>query len=148
MEILSLDQQKKAILYAPKDLLWKILDAEEGSWLKILSLLPEDYYAQFLNKLRLLGIEDNQQVKNMAKIYVQNKVRMDHLQEAVVHAWNPADMEDATSFLKANGFLRRPLLPLNLQAEVDDSAIIAEALSIPRATRERFARMAKGVSPR
>jgi hypothetical protein len=122
MEVLPLDQQKKAVLYAPKDLLWKIAE-EEDAWLKLLGILPEDYYNQFLSRLRLLGVADAGQMKNMAKVYVQNKVRVDHLQEAVAAAWSPSDLEDGTSWLKENGFLNRPLAPLSLQAKTEKEAI-------------------------
>lgn len=150
MEILPLDQQKKAVLYAPKDLLWKIAE-EEDAWLKLLGILPDEYYNQFLAKLRLLGVAEPQQMKNMAKVYVQNKVRLDHLQEAVTAAWNPGDLEDSTSWLKENGFLDRPLNPINVHAELsahDLEAVIAEAAAVPRATRLRLARSAKGIRPK
>lgn len=150
MEILSLDEQKKAILYAPKDLLWKVAD-EENAWLKLLKVLPEQYYHQFLGRLRLMGVSEPGQMKNMAKVYIQNKVRADHLQEAIASVWNPSSLEDATSYLKENGFLNRPLMPLNLQASISDDElleIVAEAKSLPAATRMRLARKAKGISPK
>lgn len=117
MEVLTLAQQKEAVLFAPKDLLWKILDEEEA-WLQILGVLPEEYYNQFLVKLRLLGVEDANQIRNMAKVYVRNKVHADHLQEAVAVSWHPTNLEEATSWLKENEFLERPLGPMNLTAEV------------------------------
>lgn len=145
METLPLDQQKKAVLYAPKDLLWKIAE-EEDAWLKLLGILPDPYYNQFLGKLRLLGVEDRAQIKTMAKVYIKNKVRMDHLQEAVAAAWHPSDLEEATSYLKELGVLNRPLMPLNLQAEVEEVVKEAQALSL--STKLRLARRAHGVSPK
>jgi len=150
MDVLPLDQQKKAVLYAPKDLLWKIAE-EEDAWLKLLKLLPEQYYNQFLGRLRLMGVADPNQIRNMAKVYVQNKARLDHLQEAIAAAWSPTNLEEATSYLKENGFLNRPLMPLNLQAEASDEeirAVVAEVEAMPRATRLRLARAAKGTSPK
>ncbi len=148
MEVLPLDQQKKAVLYAPKDLLWKIAE-EEDAWLKLLGILPEDYYAQFLGRLRLMGVEDPNQMKNMAKVYVQNKVRLDHLQEALAAAWNPNDLEEGTSWLKEKGFLNRPLAPLSLQAETAQiKEVMAEAAAMPLVTRLRLARAAKGTRPK
>jgi len=150
MDVLPLDQQKKAVLYAPKELLWRIVE-EESAWLKMFKVLPEQYYSQFLGRLRLLGIKNEEQMRNMAKVYVQNKVRLDHLQEAVALVWKPTDLEDSTSWLKANGFLNRPLMPLNLQADANTSfteeeirEVVAEARAIPKATRLRMARAGKG----
>jgi len=148
MDTLPLDQQKKAVLYAPKELLWKIVE-EESAWLKLFKVLPEEYYSQFLGRLRLLGVNSEDQIRNMAKVYVQNKVRLDHLQEAVATVWSPSDLEDATSWLKANGFLNRPLMPLNLQASTDLTEdevreVVAEAAAVPHATRTRLARAGKG----
>ena len=155
MDVLPLDQQKKAVLYAPKELLWKIIE-EESAWLTMFKVLPEDYYTQFLARLRLLGVKDKNQMRNMAKVYVQNKVRLDHLQEAVALVWKPSDLEDSTSWLKANGFLNRPLMPLNLQATAESDSmdeewtaeevmdVVAEAQGLSYATRVRLARMGKG----
>jgi len=145
MDILPLDQQKKAILYAPKHLLWDILEEDQG-WLKIFSVLPQEYYTQFLGRLRTIGTTNDDQVRNMAKVYVKNKVRLDHLQEAIALVWKPQDLEDSTSFLKEKGFLNRPLMPLNLQAEVKQ--VIAAASTVSAATKLRLARQANGASPK
>lgn len=149
MDVLPLDQQKKAVLYAPKALLWKIAE-EEDAWLKLLGILPESYYNQFLGRMRLLGVAEPTQMRNMAKVYLKNKVHLDDLQEAVAASWNPQDLEDATSFLKANGFLDSPA-PLNLQAQTTDEEIrevVAEAAAMPPSTRLRLARAANGVRPK
>lgn len=147
MDVLPLDQQKKAILYAPKDLLWKIIE-EEQAWLKIFKALPDEYFESFIKKLRRLGINDNDAnaVRTQAEAHVRYKVRHDHLQQALVKVWNPTDLEESTSWLKENGFLDRPLMPLNLKAEFQKVA--REASSVPRATRERMARAAGGKGPK
>lgn len=123
MEVLPLDQQKKAVLYAPKNLLWKIAE-EEDAWLKLLGILPEKYYNQFLGQLRLLAVDDPNQMRNLAKTYVQSKVHLDHLQEAVAASWNPQDLEDATSFLQVHGFLKPAEDTLNVQADTQKDAFI------------------------
>jgi len=147
MDILPLDQQKKAVLYAPKDLLWKIAD-EEDAWLKLLGILPEEYYTSFLTRLKLMGVSEENQMRNMARVYVQNKVRLDHLQEAIAAAWNPSSLEDGTSWLKEQGFLNRPLMPLNLSAAAQIREVVAEAAAMPKSTRMRLARAAKGARPK
>lgn len=145
MDVLPLDQQKKAILYAPKDLLWKIVE-EETAWLKIFKILPDEYFSSFLKGLRRVGVTDPEKVRAHAETYVRSKVRHDHLQKALVKVWSPSDLEEATSWLKENGFLSRPLMPLNLQADM--RAVFHEAAAIPPATRARYARMANGKGPR
>ena len=145
MDVLPLDQQKKAILYAPKNLLWKIV-AEESAWLKVFKVLPEEYFDSFLKALRRLGVRDPKKIRAQAETYVRNKVRHDHLQKALVKVWNPSDLEDATSWLKEHGFLGRPLMPVNLQAET--KKILREAASTPIATRARYVRLAQGKGPR
>ena len=145
MDVLPLDQQKKAILYAPKDLLWKIVE-EESAWLKIFKVLPYEYFSSFLKGLRRLGVTDPKKVRAHAETYVRNKVRHDHLQKALVKVWNPSDLEEATSWLKEHGFLGRPLMPMNLQAET--RKVLREAASTPPATRARYARRAGGKGPR
>lgn len=146
MEILPIDQQKKAILYAPKELLWKILD-EEKAWLKIFRVLPDEYFRQFLTKMRNNAVTDKEQLRTQAAMYIKNKVRYDHLQEAIAKVWNPTDLEDSTSWLKEQGFLDRPLTPLNLQASTVRE-IVAAAAATPKATRERLARSANNQRPR
>jgi len=149
MKVLPLDQQKKAILYAPKDLLWLILE-EDSAWLKMFKVLPGPYYEQFLAKLRLIGVTEDDAIRNMAKMYIQNKVKLDHLQEAIATTWKPKDLEDATSWLKENGFINRPLMPLNLQAETTKrtASVIKKAMSLPEATKARLVRAAKGSRPK
>lgn len=145
MDVLPLDQQKKAILYAPKHLLWKIVE-EESAWLKIFKALPPEYFSSLLKALRRLGVTDPDKVRAHAETYVRNKVRHDHLQQALVKVWNPSDLEEATSWLKENGFLGRPLAPLNLQAEFE--SVLREAAAVSPATRARYARTANGKGPR
>jgi hypothetical protein len=144
METLPLDQQKKAILYAPKELLWKIME-EETAWLKIFKILPDEYFESFLAGLRRLGVTEAEKVRAHAETYVRDRVRYDHLQKALVKVWSPSDLEEATSWLKENGFLGRPLMPLNLQAA---KAILREAAAVPKATRARYARRAGGKGPK
>jgi len=145
MDVLPVDQQKKSILYAPKDLLWRILK-EESAWLKIFKALPDEYFDSFLSGLRRLSVSDPEKIRAQAETYVRNKVRLDHLQDAIIAVWNPSDLEEATSWLKENGFLGRPLMPVNLHAEFAE--IIREASVVPVATRARYARRAEGKGPR
>mgnify|MGYP000250563420 CR=1 FL=1 len=117
MEVLSLEDQKKALLYAPKDLLCLIL-AEDKAWVRLFKVIPEDYFIDFVEGLRSLGIsqQDDSVIMSHAEVYVRDKVQTGHLQSALSSVWNPKDLDDSTSWLKAHGFLRRPSLPLNLQA--------------------------------
>jgi hypothetical protein len=141
MEVLPLDQQKKAILFAPKELLWKIVE-DEQAWVSLFRALPDEYYSQFLALCRRNHVKDPGKIRSFAQSYVKNKVRYDHLQKAVTDSWNPENLEEATSWLKENGFLNRPLMPLNL------AAMVREAATTPRATRERLARAANNESPK
>lgn len=145
MDMLPLEEQKKAVLYASKDLLWAILE-EEDSWLKIFSVLPRDYYTQFLGKLRTTGAKEEDQVRNMAQVYIKNKVKLDDLQNALSLVWKPTDLEEGSSWLTENGFLdRKP--STNLQASYFKK-IIREAASVPLSTKTRWARAANGESPK
>lgn len=146
MRTLSIEDQKKAILYAPKDLLWEIIEAD-SAWLKIFYVLPPEYLKSFLGALRRSAVDtsNKDKLRAHAETYVRHKVRHDHLQEALVQVWNPEDLEEATSWLKEKGFLGRPLMPLNLQAAKD---VIRKAKATPLATRERYARSAGGKGPK
>jgi len=149
MKTLPLDEQKRAILYAPKDLLWAILE-EDSAWLKLFKVLPIDYYNQFLDRLRLLGTQDDNAIRNMAKMYIQNKVGLGHLQEAIAKVWKPDDLEDATSWLKEKGFLSRPLMPMNLQASSTEDVVgvIKEALAMSPDVKGKLVEAAKGERPK
>lgn len=142
MTTIPIDEQKKAILYAPKNLLWK-LAGEEDAWLKLLGVVPESYYNQFVDRLRLLGVTDKLQIKAMAKVYVQKQIPVGKLQEALAAAWNPDNLEEAASFLKENGFLSSGESKQSSMQEV-----IAEAAAMPRSTRLRLARLSNGTKPK
>lgn len=145
MDLLPIDEQKKVVLDSSKDLLWMILD-EEDAWLKLFSVLPQEYYTQFLNRLRTVGAKGDDQVKSMAQAYVKSKVKIDDLQNAVALVWKPTDLEEASSWLKENGFLDKPSAR-NLQAKSIEQ-IVREAASVPDSTKIRWARQANGESPK
>jgi hypothetical protein len=80
----------------------------------------------------------------MAKVYVQRKVPVGKLQEALAAAWNPDNLEEATSFLKENGFLgSKPV-----EKKADFKEIVAEALRMPQSTKLRLARLSNGKPPK
>ena len=146
MDPLSLEQQKQAISSASKTLLWEILE-EEGAWLKVLGVLPREYFDSFLSALRRAGVtgENTNKVRAHASMFVKNKVSLPHLQAALVQAWNPSDLKDSASWLKEKGFLSTPLSPLTVD---DKKEIVKSASSVPSATKERMLRQAGGKKPR
>lgn len=145
MKIIPLDEQKKAVMQAPKDLLWALLN-EEDSWLKIFKVLPRDYFSHFLERLSIVGAKGDDQVRNMAKVYVQSKVKLDDLQAALSSVWKPQDLEEGTSWLIENEFVSDEP-DMHLQASYINQ-IIKEAAEVPALTKMRWARTANGESPK
>lgn len=111
---IPLEQQKAILRYAPKDKLWRILD-EDDAWYDALLALPEPYRQDFAALINKLGTDKE---RILAKTYIRQKVTLPHLQNVIVSAWNPANLEEASAWLRKNGFLRRPLMPLNLRASI------------------------------
>jgi len=114
---LHLEQQKAVIQYAPKEKLWQIV-AEDNAWYLLLEkALPPQYFEDFLSRMKQLAIRDQKVIEQMAEMYVKYKVAHEYLSLAVSHCWDPADLAEGTKFLNANGFLQRPLMPINLRAD-------------------------------
>lgn len=113
-DILPVEQQRSILRYAPKDKLWDILDIEDA-WYDAILALPEPYRNDFANTARRLG---TQNLAILAKTYIRTKVTLQHLRDMIVKNWNPSDIAEASNWLRKNGFLRRPLMPLNLRASV------------------------------
>lgn len=109
---IPLEQQKSILRYAPKDKLWFILDTE-NAWEDTLIALPEPYRQDFARITdRLSGSASSV----LAKTYIRQKVKLQHLRDTIISNWNPQNITEASIWLRKNGFLRRPLMPINLRA--------------------------------
>lgn len=109
---IPLEQQKSILRYAPKDKLWYILDIEDA-WLDTLKALPEPYRVDFAKVTDRLG---GTAAAVLAKTYIKQKVKLQHLRDTIIANWNPQNITDASVWLRKNGFLHRPLMPINLRA--------------------------------
>lgn len=109
---IPLEQQKAILMYAPKEKLWSILDVD-NNWYNLLLGLPEPYRKDFSKMVTRLGKGTEQ---HLAKTYIKSKVHLQHLRETIVKYWDPESLLDSSDWLRKKGFLKRPLLPINLRA--------------------------------
>jgi hypothetical protein len=114
---LHLEQQRAVIQYAPKDKLWLIIDHDDAWYPLLEKALPAQYFENFMERMKRLAVRDQKVIEKMAEMYVKYRVAHEYLCIAVSAFWNPQDLEEGTKFLNDNGFLQRPLMPINLRAD-------------------------------